>query len=45
VVFGEMIAVKAGAVVSFGQPQPAGIKLAKRHAGIVHVVEDAELHG
>src|SRR5580692_4012322 len=42
---GEMIAVKAVAVVGFRQPQPAGKQLAMRDAGVVHVVEYAEFHG
>jgi hypothetical protein len=45
VMLGEMIAVKARAVVSLGKPQPAGKQLAVRNARIVHVVEYAEFHG
>ena len=45
VMLGEVIAVKARAVVSLGKPQPAGKQLAMRDARIVHVVEDAEFHG
>ena len=43
-VLGEVIAVDAGAVIGFGQREPVGIKLAERHARIVHVVEYAEFH-
>src|ERR1700732_1658985 len=42
---GEVIAVKARAIVSLGKPQPAGKQLAMRDAGVVHVVENAEFHG
>ena len=42
---GEVIAVKARAIVSLGKPQPAGKQLAMRDARIVHVVEYAEFHG
>ena len=41
---GEVIGVKARAVVRLGKPQPAGKQFAMRHARIVHVVEDAEFH-
>ena len=41
---GEVIAVKARAVVSLGKPQPAGEQLAMRDAGVVHMVENAEFH-
>ena len=44
VMLGEVIAVKARAVVSLGKPQPAGKQLAMRHACIVHVIEYAEFH-
>ncbi len=44
VMLGEVIAVKAGTVVSLGEPQAAGKQLAVRNARIVHVVEDAEFH-
>src|SRR3984893_2968028 len=44
VMLGEVIAVKARAVVSLGKPQPTGKQLAVRNARIVHVVEYAEFH-
>ena len=44
VMLGEVIAVKARAVISLGKPQPAGKQLGMRDAGIVHVVENTEFH-
>ena len=44
VMFGKMVGVESGAVESLGEFEPAGIKLAVRHAGIVHVIENAEFH-
>jgi hypothetical protein len=41
---GEMIAVKAGAVVGFEQLEPVGVELAERGPCVVHVVEHTELH-
>ncbi len=42
--FGKMIGVESRAVESLGELEPAGIKFAVRHAGIVHVIENAEFH-
>ena len=44
VVLGDVIAVEAGAIVGLGDGQPLGVKLAKRHARVVDMVEDAEFH-
>ena len=44
VMFGDVIAVEAGAIVSLGDGQPLGVELAERHARVVDVVEDAEFH-
>ena len=41
---GEVIAPDAGAVIGFDQLEPVGIKLAERHARVVHVIEHAEFH-
>ncbi len=41
---GEVIAPDAGAVIGFDQREPVGIKLAERHARVVHVIEHAEFH-
>ncbi len=41
---GEVIAVDSGAIIGLRQRQPIGVKLAERHAGMVHVIENAEFH-
>ena len=41
---GDVIPVNSGAIIGFDQPQAIGVQLAERHARIVHVIEDAELH-
>ena len=43
-VLGNVVAVEACAVVGFGDGEPVGIELAKRHARVVNVVEYAEFH-
>ena len=42
--FGEVIAVDAAAVIGFDQLEPIGVELPKWPARIVHVVEHAEFH-
>jgi hypothetical protein len=44
VVLGQMIGVEAVPVVGLGQPHAVLDLLAERHAAVVHVLEDAELH-
>ena len=43
--FGEVIGVKARAIVSLGEFEPPGEQLTVRHARIVQVIEHAEFHG
>src|SRR4029077_21047271 len=45
VVFGEVIAIDAAAIVGFDQLKSIGIELRERTARVVHVIEYAELHG
>ena len=43
--FGEVIGVKARAIISLGELEPPGEQLTVRHACIVQVIEHAEFHG
>jgi hypothetical protein len=43
-VLGEVIAVEAVPIIGFEKREPIGLELAERHTGVVHVVEDTELH-
>ena len=43
-VLGEMIGVKARAVVSFGNLETIFVIVRQRSAGSVEVIEDAEFH-
>ena len=43
-VLGDVIGVKARAVVGLGDGEPVGVELRQRHAGVVDVIEDAKFH-
>src|ERR1700728_3813078 len=43
-VFGDMVGVKAAAVIDFGELQPAFIEFGKARGAAVDVIEDSKFH-